>query len=130
VDFYHRNNDTSDLMRVALRVGSAWYVSDQTFQNSEAGEWEHASLSVLGAQWRSLSFTPRSTLGQPGSSLVNALPLGTVTGFGVYSQYKYDAQRIDSFTLMIPEPSALVLGVLGFVGVLWLPRRGRARRAL
>jgi len=121
--FMSKNGATADLMRVALRIDDDWFVSSQTLTQNTANVWENKTLSISGTTWRSLSFSPGS-LGAPGS--VVPLASGVVTGFGVYSDNKSSAQRIDSFTLMIPEPSMLLVFTLAAVPAL-LYRRRRTR---
>lgn len=125
------NTLTHDTFHFVLQIGGTWYVSDQstalTGANSTSasdGTWYEQSIGLSNATWRTLSFTPNSTLSQPGSSV--SLPVsGTVTSFGFYvpavSTTLHD-YRFDSIELyMIPEPSSALLLVLGGL-FLWCRR--------
>ena len=125
VIFYSNNQNAGDDLRVALQIKDAsdvksWYVSTTTFSSTV---WQENTLDVSEATWNALTFTPGTVLSR-GTGTVE-LGSGTVTAFGVYTDCKYETQRIDSFTITaVPEPSTLVLlGLGGLCGLIALLRR-------
>lgn len=136
VSFATRNNGdvAGNYERVALRIGGAWYVTDQTYGNAAgASTWtnhEFVFTSVASA-WRELSFSAGSTLSVAGSTLVAALPSGQVDAAGLllFNTGTSNVLRYDTFAInvtSVPEPSAFAaLAGLGALGVVAMRRRRR-----
>ena len=127
VIFYSKNQDARDDLRVALQIKDAsdvksWYVSTTTFSSTV---WQENTLDVSEATWNALTFTPTAPTALSRGASTVSLGSGTVTAFGVYTDWKYDSQRIDSFTITaVPEPSTLaLLGLGGLCGLIALLRR-------
>ncbi|MCC5843065.1 MAG: PEP-CTERM sorting domain-containing protein [Verrucomicrobia bacterium] len=107
VGFALRNDNHQENIRVALSVGTDWYVSDSVFNTPGNPNWVTHSLDVANSSFRTLSFTSGSTLGNPGA--VTALPgSGTVTAIGFYTENLLSTVRFDTVTV-IPEPGTLAL---------------------
>jgi len=114
-------NGGTDSFQVALEIGGDWFVSDEVFtgpNNSSSGTFDtnamQMSLDFQAALWRSLAFTPGSTLGAPGSLV--ALPDGDITAFGLYGSFNatmwFDTYTIEATS--IPTPAALPAGLAMF----------------
>ena len=118
----------SQSFRVAIEIDGVWYVSDETFTgptNTSSGTFDtnaaEMSLDFELALWRSLAFTPGSTLGAPGSLV--ALPDGDISAFGLYGTFSA-TMWFDTFTIeaaSIPTPAALPAGLamLGLAAMRW-----------
>lgn len=147
ISFYQGNQSTSDITRLAIRIGSQWYASNASFTQTNtvgtlAGFAAGAELKTLifgtaAGDWRLITFDGTSTtsatapISVAGTTLAASLPSGSITGFGLISMTGSNNRRYDSFTInatVIPEPSAFAalagLGALGFVAL-----RRRSRRA-
>ncbi len=90
---WRQRHDAAIPVRVAVRVGTVWFASNQTFTstgttyNQEALDWE-------GAAWRTLNFVPGSTL-----TLGPAVTLpadGPITGLGFYLDAHPARARFDT----------------------------------
>jgi len=130
-------NNSAESFRVAVEIGGGqWYVSDTAYvgpYNPGSGSFDinaRQKLLFASAQWRSLSFTPGSTLGSPGS--IVSLPDGDITSFGLYGSYNR-TMWFDTYTIagspitVIPEPAtmgALGLAVAGLGGYIKRRKRG------
>ncbi len=123
ISFDLRNESSSENLRVALQVGSDWFVSESVFNNSSPDVWtQDLSLDVGSATYTALTFTPGADLSR-GS--VTSLPSsGTVNAVGLFDENKSENRiRIDNFRVtVIPEPSTLLL-VSITLGVCSLLRR-------
>lgn len=134
--WYEGNNSIYASMRVVVQIGGNWYVSNTGFSNDPAvpAGSDFATQSVLrsfdfttgASQWSTLNFTSGSTL-SIGSTLTNALPTGTITGFGLYNSDTNlnSSMRFDTFTISataVPEPGAFSLCFLGVGAFLWVRR--------
>lgn len=141
VRWHQRNSSDNDEFQVALRLDTGtpgdtsddqWFASIETFTNLTALEhytngqptvWRLNRLLMDGAEWQSLDFVLNTSLELvPG---VVPLPTGVaVTAFGLYTPNVGDAQRFDNFELLgVPEPSSLLLLVLGGLALLVARRR-------
>lgn len=127
VSFFLNNQSTSADFKVALKVESDWFVSQDVF--NATGGWAEQSLDVQTASWNSLTFISGSSLSEGGAA---SLPLsGTVTAVGIFdasgtSGYS-GRSRIDSYVVngVIPEPATLGLFGLSAVGLMLLRRQCR-----
>jgi len=134
---WNQANMGSNNFRVALEIAGQWYVSDTAFSgptNNSSGTFGvnagEKTLDFDTAQWRSLNFSPGSTLGNPGS--IVALPGGDITSFGLYGTYNA-TQWFDTYTIaataaatgpgIIPEPSTFLIWSLGLLGLIGCRRR-------
>lgn len=139
VQWWQGNDAAADTDRVAVRVGSTWFVSNQTFAQASGlgGESNFAanaplmSLNTNGAQWLLLNFTSGTTLGIANGAGPTSLPTnnGDVTGFGIYMDNKSSSVRFDTYQIIAtPEPGAVSLfsiGALLLGGKLALRRKRR-----
>ena len=136
---WNQANMGSNSFRVALEIAGQWYVSDTAFSgpangssNNFGANAREKTLDFDTAQWRSLSFSPGSTLGSPGS--IVALPDGNINSFGLYGTFNA-TQWFDTYTISatpigggeIPEPAtmcALGMALAGLGG--YIKKRKRA----
>ncbi len=133
ISFRSNHDNTSAAVRVAAQIDGNWYATVDTFSMSAGGNaynWtETAELDTFlwtndASAWRTLNFTPGSTLGL-GSTLTSDLA-GDVTQLGLY--FTGGALRIDDFTVnAVPEPGTCSL-VLGALLLLAYSRRRLGRR--
>lgn len=130
--WYEGNNTTSAKVRLALQIDGNWYVTNTTFSNSTAvsSAANFSTQSVLqsfdftttASQWSTLNFTSGSAL-SIGSTLTNALPTGTITGFGLYASDTTNSTiRLDTFAVSVPEPGAVSMCFLGVGAFIWVRR--------
>jgi regulation of enolase protein 1 (concanavalin A-like superfamily) len=104
-----------DPLRVAVRVGSDWYVSLQRFYGPAVGgaadfgeQAARMSLDLGGALWESLGVIPGTALSITAGTL--SLPPGNLTAFGLLSMNSNSTVRFDNFAIdsvaFTPTPSA------------------------
>jgi hypothetical protein len=137
------NVSTTQNVRVAIQVGSAWYVSSTAITSpAVSGAGLFASLaqpreltfSTAAGSWNTITFqqagTNPLTSAGTGSLSLGALATtdlaGDINAFGLYVESGADNVRFDTFTITsaIPEPSAYaVLAGLGALGLAVLRRR-------
>lgn len=133
ISWYQGNEIKTDEDRVAIRIGSDWYVSTQTFAQTNAvgaagdfktkAELKTFTFSTNASDWQILNFTSGTSMSL-GSVLSSDLPAGDITAFGLYTNYKTKTFRFDTYEIQadpIPEPAAL--GLLGLGGLSLLRRR-------
>ncbi len=135
-DWQQGNSAATETLQLAIRVGSDWYVSDQSNTNAAVSTFstqaEQKTQLMAGSEWSSLTFTPGSAL-SIGSTAT--LPLsGTVTAFGLFSasHTAFTTLRFDTFTITatpIPEPSSIGLLLGGVVMLTGVSRRRRTVQA-
>jgi hypothetical protein len=117
------NASLSEDIQIAVKVGGSWYVSQEVFNNSSAGVWQHGiSLDVQSAAWNNLTFVPGATLVE--GTAAGALS-GTVQAVGLFDASAGDGGkvRIDNFTVeTIPEPATAGLFAIS-AGLVMLLRR-------
>ncbi|MEM6550551.1 MAG: hypothetical protein AAF750_00235 [Planctomycetota bacterium] len=90
--------------RVAVRVGTDWYVSSQAFAtdgpfgvyNMNASA-QAMSLAVASASWLPLEFVPTRALAFDTSATSVDLPVGIVTAFGLYIDKRTRHIAFDTF---------------------------------
>ncbi|QNN23221.1 hypothetical protein HED60_13385 [Planctomycetales bacterium ZRK34] len=124
ISWYQANESTSDVSRAAIQIGSQWYASSQTFQNTSAyfggSGGELMSLDFASANWLLLDFTDGSSLALGSAA---SLPGGDITAFGVYYDSKVARLRLDTYAITaIPTPAALPAG-LGMLAMIAWRRR-------
>ena len=105
----NRNVAGRDHVRVAIRIGRAWFASEAVFTNGKvltgadfAGKARLMTLKFAHARWRTLDFEPdaRLALGSPAP-----LPDGDITAFGLYVDNARDKLRFDMFEVCVrPAP--------------------------
>lgn len=130
-EWYERNSNTTDGLRIAVRIGTSWYATNQLFTTEAGGGsatmlLQNFSFTDDGSAWRDLTFTAGTTSGGGAMSIsstarVQDLPEGNITGLGVFIPPHSNYVRFDNFTVLataIPEPSslALVTGLLALTG--------------
>lgn len=131
--------------RIAIQMDGNWYASSQLLTQTNniaaaanfntSGQQLIFNWTTTASAWRSLSFTPGSTLSLSGSTLGSDLPADPITAFGLYSDpavntngvggiatRRWDTYEIDGTA--IPEPSSVALVFIG-LGALWGLRRSR-----
>jgi len=133
VSWFHRN--AGGAIRAAVRIddGSSerWFAA--AAETSASGStWEQETALLANADWIEFVFD-----GEPGtnasgafdvSGTAGALPVGTITGAGLYLESASDApgMRFDSFaiegdeitTTAVPEPMSMALVILGGAALL------------
>ena len=94
VSFQMANASTADTVRLAVKIDSAWYVTDTTYAVSAASstgaDWTAAETKMIAfskdaALWRDLTFVPGGSLSAAGAARGANLPSGTIAGWGIYS---------------------------------------------
>lgn len=80
VSFSLYNQNSSINFKVALRVDSNWYVSQEVFDST--GSWTDLNLGVKAASWNSLTFISGAELSEGGSADLPSS--GTVTAVGLF----------------------------------------------
>lgn len=143
--FLARNGSNSDRFRVVIALDvsgvTQWYASN-TFFTTAGGTWadgpetKNLPFSTAAANWRALSFTAESALSLADSTLVSALPAGTLVATGLFVSgndntagtsggANANTMRYDNFTVnFVPEPSSAMLGLLGATVTLTRRRKG------
>lgn len=126
VNMVLRNGSAAENIKVAIRVGSAWYVS-QDVLNSPTESSTAVSLDVKSSGWNSLNFVAGTTLAEGGS--VTLPSSGTVTAVGIFDASTNEglAIRISDYTVeTVPEPAAFGMFLVGSSGLFfvrkWLTR--------
>lgn len=92
ITFDMLNKLTASKVRIAIRIGDRWHVSNTEFScatthtDNTSLSWESFTLTMnrAAANWRRLTVTPDGELTM-GSALQLILPLGKITGIGVYT---------------------------------------------
>lgn len=83
---YTRAENTSTVMRFALRISGIWYVSETSYQQTSSGAWEKQELDPMSVSWRedvfSTGFLDDDLSDNP---LVNLSGEMVVTGYGWYA---------------------------------------------
>lgn len=113
--------------RIALEIGTQWYVSDQIAGTTS---WTKQTTAIASTNWHTLAYTQGVSLQQTIDSATVALPTtGNLAAFGVYfDTANTGIVRIDSYSIdasPVPEPASLGLIGLASLGLL----RRRANRA-
>jgi len=106
----YRDTDTTVRpIRFAIRVGAQWFVSDATFTppaGTTTSPFTRLTLDLATAPlWRSLAFTPGSTLAL---GALATPPAGDITAFGWFGDAGFSSGGVnwDNFTIAKPEPLA------------------------
>ncbi|MGF1633218.1 MAG: family 16 glycosylhydrolase [Phycisphaerae bacterium] len=126
ISFNVRNSSSVENLRVALRVGGNWYVSDQTFNSPDANNWVARTLNVSTAQFRALGFNPGSALPTSPAGSTTTLSSGEVTAVGIYTGDLVSTIRVDNFrvngggtNLVVEPPLARPLPPVAFDPRIW-----------
>ncbi|QNN23220.1 hypothetical protein HED60_13380 [Planctomycetales bacterium ZRK34] len=99
VQWNQRFDDASNIVRVALRLGSKWYALESAETQAIDQGWQHAVLSLRGATWRRLDFEPGKVL-QLGQIVTPQI--GDITAFGLFVEkrrgfkLRFDTVQIDA----------------------------------
>jgi hypothetical protein len=118
--WYAGNNRTDIVQRLAVQIGSFWYVTDQAFTTTAVAsastfqadaQIQSFTFVTTGSAWRDLAFTAGSSL--VAGSIARTLDLSSanITGFGLYVENSGTA-RFDTFSISaaaIPEPASYAL---------------------
>jgi hypothetical protein len=120
--WYTRNN-TGAGSRLAVEVGGQWYASSLSFTDAtDAGAiWTLRTDNLAAETFIPFTFTPGVVLDQGITGIAQALPVGNITGFGLFLAHSTSNgnNRVDGFTLngtvIAPEPTTLGLLVAGML---------------
>ncbi len=138
ISFYLGSANLADTVRVAVQIGSSWFVTSTTFADTvvfNAGtsnfEKQTFTWTTDAAAWNSLDFTAGSSLSM-GGLLSENLPAGDVTAFGLYYDFananlvSFDTYEIQ--TSAVPEPAtcSALAGALALLAAVCRRRRGHA----
>jgi len=101
--WYSGANTDVHTQRLAIQIGSRWFVSENVFQNSIG--WEPFAEKALqasfaftpdAAQWRELLIEPGNKFRLAESSLTENLPAGPVKNFGIFCENPGGAPQTSS----------------------------------
>lgn len=104
ITFRLNSSVNTDQVRVAVKVDSAWYATNQTYSVTTSGytgsNWATAELKTLNfdytaANWRDLTFTAGSALSLATSTRSTDLPSGELTGLGIFVSTNTGTIRLD-----------------------------------
>ncbi len=106
--WYQGHNQAGATSQVAIRIGSQWYVSTQTFSGpgvGSGGDFTNATggaeektlpFTTAGADWATLDIADLSVSAPLGSDL----PTGIITGFGLLTQHTGNfTARFDTYQI-------------------------------
>jgi hypothetical protein len=129
ISWWQANTSSEASSQAAVRIGTQWYASTDTFSNPAAANFNSAyqrTLDFTTATWQLLDFVPGTSLALGAAT---TLPAGNLIAFGWYVDSSEGARlRMDTFEINavpVPEPSTGLL--LTAAGFLLLSRR-RSRR--
>ncbi len=131
------NGSTAPMVQLLIQVNGNWYVSNQSFSNTEtytsistpstASILQTLTFSTQASAWSAFTLTPWSSM-SVGSVLSSDLSSSSITGIGFYLSNAADATvRIDSLTVTVPEPGTI--GLLGVCLLVWGARGIKRSRA-
>lgn len=128
ISWYQVMEKTEDYTRVALRIGTQWYVSQQTFSGAAwsstfANAAQQKTLVFKDSLWLPLTFSSGSL--SLGSGTIS-LPTGNITAFGLFADNKTGAQMFDTYEIQatpVPESASVGAGVAG--AAILLTRRSK-----
>ncbi len=120
ISFKVKNNIAEDFVRIAVRIGSDWFATDEAYGvTSSSFTLREFEWTTAAAAWRDLTFEPGTALSVASSARTSDLPSGSVDAFGLFiDPNATNAVRFDDFTISatVPEPSTLTL-LLGLGGL-------------
>jgi hypothetical protein len=135
VSWYQLNRNGAHVSRLAIRIGTQWYVSKQNFGSPHASGPSNfpteatlrtTTITTVADDWYLLNFSTTA-----GIADINASPTspaealsGTISAIGIYTRFGGESgfARFDNFTVTaIPEPAASLM-IIG--GLPLLLRRG------
>lgn len=99
------NSSEEDGFRLAVRVGDAWYATDQLFTTPStniAGFEQNPQdfdYTTQALKWRHLDFAPGEMLAV-GEVCTMDLPREKITGFGLLFEGQNSNKRFDTFTIL------------------------------
>lgn len=120
ISWYQVLQKSEDYTRVALRVGTQWYVSDQTFFGAAwslttfVASAQQKTLVLKDSLWIPLTFGSGTLALGSGDPI--SLPAGNITAFGLYADNKTGGQMFDTFEIQatpIPEAAGVSVGIAG-----------------
>lgn len=147
ISFYSGNTSNAfpngmPAWRIAIQMDGNWYASSQllvqTVNVAAAANFPTTAQQLVfnwtttASAWDSLSFVPGSTLAL-GGVIGSDLPADPITAFGLYSDASVNTngvggiatRRWDSYEIdgtAVPEPSSVMLALVGFGALLGLLR--------
>lgn len=89
----------TDATRLAVLVGSQWYISDIGIAQADAGTWELVSWNIKAITFGTSRFSPGRGPDRPSNSGVPFPTEGDVVAFGVFIDQVRGKVRFDNFTL-------------------------------
>lgn len=96
---YNLDGDLVNPMRVAIKIGNQWFVTDPP-RNLSGCCWApnyRATVDLAEAYWRKLHFEEDIILELDEG--IPSIPLGDITAFGVFMDFSPENKRIDTFTV-------------------------------
>ncbi|MCU0855552.1 MAG: VPLPA-CTERM sorting domain-containing protein [Rhodobacteraceae bacterium] len=131
LSWYQRDSGVSDPMRIALLIGTDWYISDTVYQQPVVTDWLLRSAELDTLTWfvrgtgGNTAILPGGGVGT-GGVLLPADQLVSAFGFW-WDGPKTANSRIDDVTVnVIPVPAALPLLLAGLGGLALVARRRKA----
>jgi hypothetical protein len=128
LSWYQRDGGTSDPMRIALLIGTDWYISDTIYQHASTTDWMLMSAELDMLTWfvrgtgGDTSVLPGGGVGTGGTFLASDQ---LVSAFGFWWDGPKTANsRIDDVSVsFVPVPAALPLLLAGLGGLALVARR-------
>lgn len=105
-NWHAANSSETDGIRLVVRVGDAWYVSDKAFTTPASSlgalsENVHDfEFTTKADAWRHLDFVPNEMLAV-GETCTLDLPSGQITGFGLLIEGDGGNKRFDTFSVLV-----------------------------
>ena len=123
-------------VRLLIKQGTSWYATTTTFQSNTnytvetfqalTGPNQTFNFTTAASAWQAITLVPDAAM-PLGSTLTTDLTSNQIDGIGFYISHTTATAttRIDDLVVnSVPEPTSLLLGALGALGMIGIRRRG------